>query len=381
MLGARLLAGCLAGLAILLGCVCEASAGDLIRVTRRHIQPAGAAPIHKMSIQFGGYNKTDTLTNFPALVVFDTSIPSFSYSQFLNTNGYELRFKDSTELTNLNYEIDTWNTNANSYVWVSIPSFYSNVLIWAYWGDAANTNVLVTSTNGAVWTNANYRSVWHMNEQPTNLAWYADSSTTNPGKYFDPSGTASVWTNGVVGKATYFSGDNDYIKVTNKANFDLGANATIGFWVRNWPSANLYWVCKGDRNAEGWAVRRSGSYQVVFESQNGTSLTGSERSDWASWSNEWHYVTACLGGSSQRIYVNGLLDASNGNSGSLSGSGASFAIAAQTKPDDGDNPANFFLGGIDEVQVSTVHRSSNWVWASYMSIASNTVFANRTWIQ
>jgi len=83
--------------------------------------------LYKMKIQFTGYNKTETLTNFPALVVFTNGMSSgtFQYGQFASTNGWDLWFANESG-TELNYEIEQWGTNTNSYVWVQVPTFTNN---------------------------------------------------------------------------------------------------------------------------------------------------------------------------------------------------------------------------------------------------------------
>ena len=56
------------------------------------------------------------LTNFPLLVQFGTNIGSFSYSQLSSpTNAADLRFTASNGTTELSYDIDTWNTNGQSF--------------------------------------------------------------------------------------------------------------------------------------------------------------------------------------------------------------------------------------------------------------------------
>jgi hypothetical protein len=48
---------------------------------------------HKLKIAFGGYNRAETLTNFPALVVFSNNVAGsgFDYSTFLTPNGCDLQ--------------------------------------------------------------------------------------------------------------------------------------------------------------------------------------------------------------------------------------------------------------------------------------------------
>jgi RNA polymerase sigma factor (sigma-70 family) len=64
---------------------------------------------HKMKITFSGYNRTESLKNFPALIVLDSNVQGFAYSQFASANGWDLRFVDSTGTRELNYEIEQWN--------------------------------------------------------------------------------------------------------------------------------------------------------------------------------------------------------------------------------------------------------------------------------
>ncbi|MFZ4398357.1 MAG: DUF2341 domain-containing protein, partial [Kiritimatiellia bacterium] len=91
----------------------------------------------QMMITFGGYtNRSETLTNFPVLVVLSNNVngSGFRYDDFLSPNGYDLRFVDNlTDANRLNYEIESWNTNGASYVWVQVPTIPTNGqgAIWA----------------------------------------------------------------------------------------------------------------------------------------------------------------------------------------------------------------------------------------------------------
>ena len=95
---------------------------------------------YKMKITFNGYAGASTLTNFPALVVFNNSLGNFAYDQFTSAEGCDLRFSDSTGQTYLSYEIEKWNTSGDSYVWVRLPELSgTDTYIWAHWG---NRNLL-----------------------------------------------------------------------------------------------------------------------------------------------------------------------------------------------------------------------------------------------
>ena len=110
---------------------------------------------YRLKIEFTGYDKTETLTNFPALTIFSNGIENveygaswdsrtdFAYTQFqAAATGGDLRFTDSSTTNELNFEIEEWDTNDNSYVWVQVPELVdSNTTIYAYWGNSSDTNL------------------------------------------------------------------------------------------------------------------------------------------------------------------------------------------------------------------------------------------------
>ena len=49
----------------------------------------------RLKITFSGYNRGETLLNFPVLVNLSTNLPGFSYRQFASPTGGDLRFTDS----------------------------------------------------------------------------------------------------------------------------------------------------------------------------------------------------------------------------------------------------------------------------------------------
>lgn len=76
----------------------------------------------KITINYRDYY---ALTNFPLLVKLGPNIPGFSYSQFGHADGSDLRFADGAG-AELEYEIDKWDTNGTSLVWVEVPILKGN---------------------------------------------------------------------------------------------------------------------------------------------------------------------------------------------------------------------------------------------------------------
>ena len=72
---------------------------------------------HSMKLTFSGYTTGETLTNFPALV----NLSPFVSGLCAAPNGADLRFTDSDGSTVIPYEVEDWNTNGASVVWVRVP--------------------------------------------------------------------------------------------------------------------------------------------------------------------------------------------------------------------------------------------------------------------
>ena len=127
--------------------------------------PAVAEFARGVKFTVAGYTGTEVLTNFPVLVRIaerpeggTTGIDGFKYSDFYNADGSDICFVDM-EGNGLAYDIDEWNTNGESLVWVSLPKMTNNAE-FVMWYRSSKTGKDVNSTN--VW--ANYAGVWHFGE-------------------------------------------------------------------------------------------------------------------------------------------------------------------------------------------------------------------------
>ena len=116
-----------------------------------------------------GYNGgAEVQTNFPVLVRLSTAITGFDYGDFYNANVnpydpdalklIDIGFVDA-QTNGLPYEIDTWNTNGESLVWVNLPRM-TNGTEFAMWYRSSKTGKALNPDN--VWTN--YAGVWHFRE-------------------------------------------------------------------------------------------------------------------------------------------------------------------------------------------------------------------------
>ena len=324
-------------------------------------------------IQFTGYAKTETLTNFPALVMLGTNITGFSYSQFLSGTNADLRFTDSTLTNELNYEVDTWNTNGISSVWVQVPRLTSNTVIGAYWGKAA-TNAPAYTTNGAVW-GSNYRGVWHL-KQPSGSAYDSTSNqltgTINGGVTQNAAGE--------IGNALTFNGSSGYVQIGAVPALDLQAvdKYTISAWVYATTANTGCGVISEDYNWVGGGNSRiqyelgmgigSGGFQLSSGFYDGTWRTAMETSTFPL--GQWVHIVGTWDGATMRTLRNGVVVASGTPGGSIPA--LEQAVYIGRRHDNTTSP--YFAGSIDEVRIAAVASSTNWVWAEWMNVASNSLF-------
>ena len=103
---------------------------------------ARAEAEYGMTVSFPGYsNRTEVLSNFPVLVVLSNNVggSGFSYSNFLSSSGYDLRFQDA-DGSSLNYEIESWNAP------IAAPTNIPGCRLWLDGSDVDGDSV-VEGTN------------------------------------------------------------------------------------------------------------------------------------------------------------------------------------------------------------------------------------------
>ena len=211
-----------------------------------------------------GYTGSETLSGFPVLVRIAENSPSgFSYDDLQSkATGDDIAFV-GMDGTGLPFEIDTWNTNGTSLIWVRLPTMTNGTEFVMCWGSTSSGKAVC---NANPWSA--YTGVWHMGETETPSASVPvtiHDSTANGLDGSTPVGGAA--SGSVVGGAWLISPDSNHdrsIRVpvggsgadpAKKAAADaLGTDFHASFWVRakgvvQW--ANLICRRKGDQGT-GW---------------------------------------------------------------------------------------------------------------------------------
>ncbi len=322
--------------------------------------PPGTAQ-YEARVEFNNYPRSEVLTDFPVLVTLGNNIAGFDYGTFLTPDGSDLRFRVAGDTNLLNYEVDTWNPAGDSRVWVQVPAFSNQCAIVASWGDTGATNRPASVTNGATWS-AGYVGVWHLAE--TNAS---DSTARGHGAVTHTASAAA----GLVGNAATYDGLTNLTRVPFHSDFNLATNFEVQGWFKvaaaNKPSSGNYLVLTSKEaspasylNRNWWLALRSDG-KLWWKSSPSLDVTNNtDLADGA-----WHHFSAVHEGAAARFYIDGLPVGTDGTPGVAGTQSYPVYFGAE------DGSLRFFKGPLDEMRISNISRSSNWVWATHQTIANS----------
>ena len=281
--------------------------------------------------------------DFPLLVRLHKDFFDFSQAR---PNGEDIRF--SLEGKPLACQIEEWDAaKGAASIWVRIPVIKGNARqeIQIHWGKA---DAASESSGAAVFNESNgYLSVWHMSDPVKDEV--GTLACTNVGT------TASA---GIIGLARHFAGRQGIFCGEKITNYPSGSDAhSTEAWFRaEKPNATI--IGWGNEQAQGKVVMNFRSPPHVsmdcYFSDANVASTGMLRMP------EWVHVAHTYQRGEARIYVNGVLD------GTSKGQGAPLNLKQPARLWLGGWYHNYnFAGDMDEVRVSKVARSADWVRLQY----------------
>ncbi|RJQ13687.1 DUF2341 domain-containing protein [Candidatus Parcubacteria bacterium] len=322
----------------------------------------------RRKITFNNASSSENLVNFPVLVALNaTNSTNIDYSKTQNS-GQDIRFIDSDNLTQLNYEIELWDETATSYAWVKVPQIdasSSTDYIWMYFN---NTSASDNSTTTGVW-DSNFRMVQHFGS--------TDSSATDSTQYVN-NGTvtnAVATTSSIIAYAKNFDGADDVIAVATSSSTNDLAPITISTWIyprSEGESDRGCIVCKGNGGVGPWLWRMapSATNTLTFSADfDGATDLNRQATNNSLNLNQWQYVAMFWDGSqtatsSTKFYVNGT-EVIYGGFNTAGAGNRITDITYKLRIGDQENSANSFDGMIDEVRLSGATRSASWILAEY----------------
>ena len=311
-----------------------------------------ARGISYVDFTVSGYSGHETLTNFPVLVRLSTAIRGFDYNRCA-PDGADLSFYIGE--TELPREIDRWDPDGESLVWVRVPELKAGTTFRAYFCDKNVTSQPACQTDGCVWKPAGYIGVWHMDE----LDARDSTALGNDGTLLEPIGAADPSTiePGRIGSGQFFGGES---KVDCGTALDTAYQN--GFSVEGWVKSKF---TDGKRSVlgreHGFVAKFEGnSFRIVIpydaEYVLGGNLVAGE------WTHAVFSFCPEKAVDGAKAYQNGTLlqQASAGHMKPLVENSRLFLGSNEW----GEN----YFGVLDELRVSKVVPTADWVLASYETV-------------
>ena len=314
----------------------------------------------RKKLLFDNSGQSEDLENFPIMVNLSSS--NFDYSK-VKLDGTDLRFIDDDGITQLNYEVESWDSSDNSYVWVNVTNIAagsSTDFVWMYYG---NTNANDGSNPEDVW-DSNYVGVWHLAELSGNAL-----DSTSYGTVGIPSGGVTQGTTGKIDGSYDFNGINGNVNMGDPVDghLDFGTQSfTISCWANidqntgTWQS--LLYKGGGSVSTKGYLFETVEDGSRVYVSlSDGSSTEISETVNIAF--DTWFYLTGVINrtGNLLHVYKDGsevgfpVVISAIGNLDTTAALQLSFT----------NYPGNVI---IDEVRISNIARSADWIKAQYLSM-------------
>ncbi len=281
-------------------------------------------------------------SDFPVLVRLRKEWFNFSQAK---PNGEDLRFATAGGAP-MAYQIEQWDAGTGTAsIWLRLPSIKGNARqeIKMHWGKA---DAQSESSGKAVFNDSNgYLSVWHMSEPVKDECGTLESKDV---------GTTSGA--GMIGTARHFAGKQGIFCGENITNYPSAASShSTELWYRS-DGANMDLVCWGREGTPAGKVRMQlQSPSHIYIDSDGGSFNATSvlpKSDWVQ-------VVHTYDGKIGQVYINGKLDVPSPTQ-------TTMKILSPARLWLGGWYNNYnFTGDMDEVRISKVARSADWVKLQY----------------
>ncbi len=313
-----------------------------------------------------GADITGSLTDVPVLIRL--SIGNFQYFSDVKPDGSDIRFVASDDKTPLKFHIDRFDAQSQlAFIWVRVPRLTGGAKtdkIFLYYG---HTEAVPSDSDAAGTYDANQALVYHFGA----AAGAAQDSTgykTDPTKF-----TAEVTSASLIASGVRFAGSQVIsIPAAGAARLLAGKGLTLSAWVRidaGQTQADLAQLADQGREltlgidgTRAFVRYSGGTGSPIAVQQAGALTTG-----------EWHHLAMRIGDGHLTLLVDGAeagrADAESAEIGGTLTIGGSAA---------GDH---YFSGALDELEVSNVARSTDWLKAAARSegmVAPLTVYGADT---
>jgi hypothetical protein len=328
-----------------------------------------------------GANVSGNVENFPLLVRLNADNAEDIFAE-AGAGGMDIRFASASGVQRP-YEIELWDSTAQqALIWVladTVKGDDSVATLRIYWG---RDEVSAASDGEAVFDTANgFVAVWHMNGTTTETDVTANAFVASPTAAPGTSDSAAI------GAGRSFDGT-QYFRVEGSAsgalNFAMDASYTLSAWVRadsvstaastghgiinkgdhQWTLAvwNRWYETTTKAGNNQWRQATTEAANIALDDHTGT----------------WKYVTGTWTGSptdqaTGRIYLDGvLINTETYDNTSTAGRNEDRDVHIGVLSNEGTGSTEptgslerYWIGVLDEIRVSSVARSDDWIKLEY----------------
>lgn len=333
------------------------------------------AQLYYSPISINAGQVPSTQTDFPMLVsVTDARFKTTGNGGHVaNANGYDIRpYSDSGLTTAITgYELERYNASTGEVVmWVKRSSLADGNVTYLGYGD---TSLTTDGSSTTTWSN-NFISVYHLKDGSTL------SVTDSTGNHNGTNHSATAAPGQIDGAAAFASVSSQYI---DGGSYAGPTQITLSAWVKATSFPNAYNCVVGPHT-----TTPGNSYSIILVKSTGKlamfcfrSASGDISYDGTGTNTlsagTWYHIALTYdkngGGSAPGLvgYFNGGVDKSvNSSTADLVTNTASTYIGQ-----DAGAANRFWNGSLDEVRLSSVARSANWITTEYNNQSAPGTFA------
>jgi hypothetical protein len=353
------------------------SATSTFYTVQSEVTPGGYSYYRAVTIDHTKVPNTDQ-TNFPVLVSGTNSYLATvaNGGKVQNSNGYDIGFfSNSSCSTKLDWEQEKYlSTNGEIEYWVEVPtlSHTADTVIYLCYGNAAVTTDL--SNKAGVW-DSNFQGVYHMADGTT----LSGTDSTGVGNNGTLSNAPTATTGQIDGAGNFASTSSQSIGLGTSATLNPSA-ITYSAWIKatSFPNSYNSIVSKvsGPVNPtfSQMFVRSSGKLAMYASTTNSVPLAALYDGTGANTlsAGTWYMVTMTYDtATGLKGYLNGSVD---GSDASTIGRNLASNTGATTIGIDTATDGRAWNGAIDEVEISNVVRSSDWITTEYNNQSATSTF-------
>ncbi len=327
---------------------------------------------YRMKLTFDNSASGENLTNFSVLVHLTSTHSDFwdhINSSITTDDTKDLRFVDADDTTELYFEAEKIaHAGQDALIWVKVPQIDAGSttdFIYVYYGNSSASQSSYHSASD-VW-DSNYKMVQHLEE--TSGTHYDSTSNNNDGT---PQNGVTQNATGKIDGADDFDGTDDWVNCgEGSGSLDFGTgDFMVEAWVKTTETNTRHIIAKsGYIYGVGQYTLQINNGKLKATLNDGTPHNLGDGSTTIN-NDSWHYIAVTFDRDAKATYyVNGANDKETDISAFTGSIDNSYLLRLAEDPKL-MGPV-YFNGIIDEVRISNIARSADWIEAQYSSMANN----------